>query len=77
MDSDGFSFFVLPGQVAVPEVMLNVDGKGEPLRKRAPHRKSRNGCGNCRRKKIKVRIHGHTASREDLDIHPHHVMTCS
>jgi hypothetical protein len=65
MDSDGFSFFVLAGQEAKP----GVDARGNPLRKRAQHRKSRNGCGNCRRKKIKVgNFHQFCHRKRDFDV---------
>lgn len=55
MDNTGgkFSFFTLDVGEGVPRD-LKIDEKGEPVRKRQQHRKSRNGCANCKKRKIKV-----------------------
>ncbi|KUJ21302.1 uncharacterized protein LY89DRAFT_778872 [Mollisia scopiformis] len=45
-----FTFFALGGEKPID---LKVDAKGDPVRKRQQHRKSRNGCGNCKRRKVK------------------------
>lgn len=54
MDAGQFSCFALG--LVEPLKDLKVDENGEPLRKRQQHRKSRNGCANCKRRKVKVRF---------------------
>ncbi|KAE8452079.1 hypothetical protein EG329_002245 [Mollisiaceae sp. DMI_Dod_QoI] len=51
-----FSFFALGGLDELTETRLKdlkVDAHGEPIRKRQQHRKSRHGCPNCKRRKVK------------------------
>jgi hypothetical protein len=49
-----FSFFTLGAVEPTALKDLKIGENGEPIRKRQQHRKSRNGCANCKRRKVKV-----------------------
>ncbi|KAH7360360.1 hypothetical protein BKA65DRAFT_547081 [Rhexocercosporidium sp. MPI-PUGE-AT-0058] len=49
MDTGAFSVFTVGEKAITP----NFDASGNPLRKRQQHRKSRNGCGNCKQRRVK------------------------
>ncbi|XMA08505.1 hypothetical protein WAI453_001296 [Rhynchosporium graminicola] len=49
MDTGNFSVFT----VGEKPITSNFDDSGNPVRKRQQHRKSRNGCGNCKHRRVK------------------------
>ncbi|KAL2074837.1 hypothetical protein VTL71DRAFT_8616 [Oculimacula yallundae] len=49
MDTGNFSVFTVGEKPITP----NFDDSGNPVRKRQQHRKSRNGCGNCKQRRVK------------------------
>ncbi|KAK0109947.1 hypothetical protein ONS95_002614 [Cadophora gregata] len=49
MDTGTFSVFTVGEKPIAP----SFDASGNPVRKRQQHRKSRNGCGNCKQRRVK------------------------
>ncbi|KAF8854263.1 hypothetical protein BDZ45DRAFT_728926 [Acephala macrosclerotiorum] len=49
MEGANFSFFVVRDELKD----LKVDANGDPIRRRQQHRKSRNGCSSCKKRKVK------------------------
>ncbi|PVH89005.1 hypothetical protein DL98DRAFT_160262 [Cadophora sp. DSE1049] len=49
MDTGAFSVFTVGEKPIAP----SFDASGNPVRKRQQHRKSRNGCGNCKQRRVK------------------------
>ncbi|CZR68535.1 uncharacterized protein PAC_18434 [Phialocephala subalpina] len=52
MEGANFSFFVVGDEPARLQ-NLKVDANGDPIRRRQQHRKSRNGCKSCKKRKVK------------------------